>query len=1186
MRKIKKHLLISLALGLITVFGSSGELASSSSRAPVSSVSRNKNSKPVRPQEPGSPLPTPTPVTNTPPPPSLPPTSPAKKRGGQVAEQIRSGPMQVLSGGTLTGRMFVPTQPNMVNLTAEGSVDWAHWGNGGPTAFDHKSGVTQLISNFTNVGTGQVFGFSNNPTGFSWTDGTPGASATDVHTGVFLIGVGNGFQFTVPADTNLKTVRIHLGLWMARGRFEASLSDGSAPTYVDNSLSNNGGTSNGVYTISFASASAGQTLTIKYTTEFQYNVSGNVTLASASLVNGGDPDLPPNVSISSPADEATFNAADTVTIFANAFDPDGSIAGVDFYADGFLLGPGTLVGSNQYSFTWSNVFAGAHTLTAVATDNEGAKATSDAINVTAFTTTGGMLTGTVFSRHTAYTVNLMTEGTLDWAHWGLNGPANVDRKNGVTQQISNVTKLGTADYGYFLDSGSTFNWTDGTPTTSASTSGGIVTGQSGTGGNGYEITVPADTSAKTLRLYVGTWVGQGRLEAALSDGSAPTYVDTSLSSCGGGTFDGIYTIQYKAASAGQTLRLRYTLLTDCDGNGPFGNVSLQTATLASGGETPPTVSLTSPLNGTTFDALSNITITATASDPVGISKVELFHGTTSLGTLTAAPYTLTWLGVPSGAYSIYAVATNNHGLTATSAVSNIQVNAAPVVNAGYNQSVTLPASATLYGSANDDGIPTPPGALVLTWSKTSGPGTVSFGSPNSAVTTASFSSEGSYVIRLTANDGVRSSFSEVSVGAHPAVTINLNPTADTHVRDGSSAATNFGTATTIEAQTSSTVGGNRDAYFRFDLTSVGDVRNAKLRIFAGTSAAGSITTSVYPVANTTWPETTTTWNNRPALGSPGLNSVTINGTTLAWYEIDVTNYVMGEKTAGRNIVTLALHNPSVSGIFAKINSKEAATNKPQLAVSTPETAFVQGKTLGTLRNNLTGFAGMKFTVGSSPLTITSLGRIYVTGNSGTHTVKIVNAGTGADVAGASVSINMSTGTPSNGFKYVALAAPVVLTANTAYYLVSQETSGGDQWYDFNTVLTTTTRATVNNAVSRPNNSWVAAGTANNSYVPVDFKYASTTPPAMATYHLHLEPSSTPGLYKLDSAGPDISSQPMQTINLKAQPLGEYMINAFDTQSAVARKGRLYTGRRNHYLYSLDEEHRNCRHDVPKGQAQS
>jgi hypothetical protein len=40
----------------------------------------------------------------------------------------------------------------------------------------------------------------------------------------------------------------------------------------------------------------------------------------------------------------------------------------------------------------------------------------------------------------------------------------------------------------------------------------------------------------------------------------------------------------------------------------------------------------------------------------------------------------------------------------------------------------------------------------------------------------------------------------------------LNPTADSHVRDGSSANTNFGTATVLEVRTAS--GQNRDAYFK------------------------------------------------------------------------------------------------------------------------------------------------------------------------------------------------------------------------------------------------------------------------------------------------------------------------------------------------------------------------------------
>lgn len=1153
MRMKTKRRLLLIALSLLIAFASLGGLTSSASSwtwVPLSK--RVRNHKQGRPEQ--APSPQPTPITDTWMPPTAPPPKGPITRPDQALTTIPE--TNLATGGLLTGRTFSPVQPFNVNLTSEGTLDWAHWGNGGTTVFNHKNNVTQTINNFSIIGTQPLNWLADNPSTFTWTDGTPAASATNVRTGVYLIGLGNGFQLTVPADTNPKTLRLNLGLWMARGNFEATLSDNSAAPYVDNSLQNSAGTSNGVYTIGFAAASAGQTLTIKWTAQATFHVSGNVTLEAATLVNGADLDVFPMVNIASPTEDATFSPGQGTTILANAFDIDGSISTVQFYVDGFLLGTGTQSGSNQYSIQWNTTYTGPHVLTAVATDNQGARTTSDPVNVTALPGTGvGLLNGSANNLQIPHFANLTTDGTLDWAHWGFNGAANFNHKNGVTQKITNITRIGNTATSWFQNSLTDSSWSDGTPTASAFTENGIITGETGTGGEGFEFTVPADTSLKTLRVYLGVWNGIGRFEAALSDGSSPNYVDTSVNSCSGGSVDGTYNVQYKAASTGQFLRIRYTLLTDCDGPGGFGNVTLKAATLTSSvSNSPPTVSITSPTNGTVVNDLQSLTISANADDPnSNLNFVEFYANDIKLGQDQDFPTSITWTSPPSGAYLLTAVAVDTLGVRTTSAPVSIQVNAAPVVDAGYPQSVTLPASTTLYGSATDDGFPTSPGALTLTWTKTSGPGTVSFGTPNAAVTTASFSSEGNYVLRLTASDGLRSSFREVAVGAHPATTINLTPTADAHVRDGSSANTNFGTATTIEVQSSGTTGENRDAYFKFDLSSVGDINNGKLRIFASTSAAGSVTTSVYPVSNTTWTEAAINWNNRPTLGSPALSSVTINGTTFQTYELDVTGYLISERMAGRNTVTLALHNPSNSTIFVKVNSKEAASNKPQLAITTPETTFVQDKTLGTIRNNLTGFVGMKFTTGAAAVTVTSLGRVYVAGNTGTHTVKIVNVATGADVAGASVSINTSTGTPSNGFKYAALAAPVILSANTAYYLVSQETSGSDQWYDSNTALTTTTIAAVNNAVSRPANQWVAAGGANNSFGPVDFKYASITPLFSETYHLRLHNSSTSGLLTLETAVPDQSSFGLPSISLKSVPVGDYVIEEFDTQSPVSNK---------------------------------
>ncbi len=59
--------------------------------------------------------------------------------------------------------------------------------------------------------------------------------------------------------------------------------------------------------------------------------------------------------------------------------------------------------------------------------------------------------------------------------------------------------------------------------------------------------------------------------------------------------------------------------------------------------------------------------------------------------------------------------------------------------------------ATLNGTATDDGWPFG-STLVTTWTKVSGPGNVTFANAASPVTTAQFSIEGTYVLRLTADD--------------------------------------------------------------------------------------------------------------------------------------------------------------------------------------------------------------------------------------------------------------------------------------------------------------------------------------------------------------------------------------------------------------------------------------------------
>jgi len=90
-------------------------------------------------------------------------------------------------------------------------------------------------------------------------------------------------------------------------------------------------------------------------------------------------------------------------------------------------------------------------------------------------------------------------------------------------------------------------------------------------------------------------------------------------------------------------------------------------------------------------------------------------------------------------------------------------NQPPSVNAGQDQSVRGTDTVNLDGTVNDDGQPIPPGAVTTQWSKFSGPGTVNFGNAAAVDTTATFSSAGFYVLRLTANDGEFAVSDDISI---------------------------------------------------------------------------------------------------------------------------------------------------------------------------------------------------------------------------------------------------------------------------------------------------------------------------------------------------------------------------------------------------------------------------------------
>jgi hypothetical protein len=150
-----------------------------------------------------------------------------------------------------------------------------------------------------------------------------------------------------------------------------------------------------------------------------------------------------------------------------------------------------------------------------------------------------------------------------------------------------------------------------------------------------------------------------------------------------------------------------------------------------------------------------------------------------------------------------------------------------------------------------------------------------------------------------------------------------------------------------------------------------------------------------------------------------------------------------------------------------------------------------------MRNDYTGFIGMQITTGTKYLSVSSLGRFVLSGNTQPHLVKIVDTSTGLDVG--SVTVN-TAGVRAGQFAYAALPSPVTLVPGISYFVVSQEASGGDSWYNSNTMVTTTSDASVIGPASGGLNTLVEnytiSAAANQEYGPVDFLYSYRAQPPL------------------------------------------------------------------------------------------
>ena len=499
------------------------------------------------------------------------------------------------SSGSLSGSYSAASAS--YNLTALGTLDWAHWGRGGNLSnFDHDAAGGSQISNVTKVGSGSYGGWTYSGRDVSWTNGTPTASDSGDDGYIWANNaIGAGFSFTVPASTTSQTLYIYLGGASSGGTLTATLSDSSASPYT----ATMSGTSNyqDVVAITYNAASAGQKLTINWvksqtigsaggsvdliaawltgpvqaskptittnpqsqsvtsgasvsftaaatgtptpTVQWQVNTnngSGYSNIAGATSttlslgsVTVGETGYEYEAVFSNTAGTATTSPA-TLTVTAAAVAPTittnpqsqsvTSGASVSFTAaatgtptptvqwevstnNGGTFAPISGATSTTFSLGIAVIGESGYEYAAVFTNTAGTATTSPAtLTVTQSPPpSGGSLSGSSSTAAASY--NLTTLGTADWAHWGRGGSAsNFDHDATGGSQISNVTKLGPGSYGGWTYSGRDVSWTNGTPTASDSGDDGYIWANNAIGA-GYSFTVPADTTSRTLYVYLG-----------------------------------------------------------------------------------------------------------------------------------------------------------------------------------------------------------------------------------------------------------------------------------------------------------------------------------------------------------------------------------------------------------------------------------------------------------------------------------------------------------------------------------------------------------------------------------------------------------------------------------------------------------------------------------------------------------
>jgi RHS repeat-associated protein len=423
-------------------------------------------------------------------------------------------------------------------------------------------------------------------------------------------------------------------------------------------------------------------------------------IAAAAATLGDDDDLivlgipKVTLSLTNPPANNIYTAPASIAMTATTKVAAGSISRVDYFQGISLIGTAT---TTPYGFTWGNVAAGQYALTARATSSLGFRKTSVPVNIRVCDVPMVSLTAPTSGALLPLNANVTLQATAA-------SPANacsITKVEFYAQSGGSPVLVGTA-------LGNPPYQASWTPTASAI----------------YALTakvydernVTATSSAVNVTVEPPpaisiTSPASGAVFAAPA--SIPFTVNATdnvsvakVEYYNGVTLIGTSTTAPFGFTWSNVAKNDYSVTAKAYDNQGLTTTSTTVIVIVT---TPPTVSITAPATNAVVASGSNLTISATASDPDGsVAKVEFYRGTTLLCTITATPYTCTWSNVDPGIYSLTAKAYDNQGATTTSSPITLTAELAPAVNITTpvnNAPFTAPASIPITATATDsDGV--------------------------------------------------------------------------------------------------------------------------------------------------------------------------------------------------------------------------------------------------------------------------------------------------------------------------------------------------------------------------------------------------------------------------------------------------------------------------------------------------